>query len=78
MVESAASTALLTAFSSSNMGVVVHVAGSRFILVNLMRVEEEHIEEEDDRETIQAINSELEGSGHIVGMAVAPGRFGGG
>lgn len=41
-------------------------------------MEEGQVEEEDDRETIQAMDSELEGSGHIVGMAVAPGRFGGG
>ena len=52
--------------------------GARFILVRLMRVEEEQVEEEDDRETIQAMDSELEGSSHIVGMAVAPGRLGGG
>lgn len=53
-------------------------SGARFVLVSLVRVEEEQLEEEDDRETVQAVEEELEGSSHIAGMAVAPGRLGGG
>lgn len=50
----------------------------RFILVSLVRMEEEQLGEECDREIIQPIDSELGWSGHVVGMAVAPGRLGGG